>query len=99
MFDELYITYGRSLKPDLMLAQWYHKYGLRVNDERAGLPDDLPRTYIRLKRDLAVPWELQERMICLLPSLRIAQIDAGHNVMLSQPQALAAVLNEIVRST
>ena len=65
---------------------------------RAGLPDDLPRTYIRLKRDLAVPWELQERMIALLPGLQRVEIDAGHNVMLSQPQALAAVLNEIVTS-
>ena len=66
---------------------------------RAGLPDDLPRTYIRLKRDLAVPWELQEHMISLLPGLQSVQIDAGHNLMFSQPQALAAVLNEIARST
>jgi pimeloyl-ACP methyl ester carboxylesterase len=66
---------------------------------RAGLPDDLPRTYIRLTRDLAVPWELQEQMIELLPGLRTAEIDAGHNVMLSQPEALAAMLNEIARST
>jgi len=66
---------------------------------RAGLPDDLPRTYVRLKRDLAVPWALQERMIELLPGLRTVEIDAGHNVMLSQPEALAVVLNEIVRST
>jgi pimeloyl-ACP methyl ester carboxylesterase len=65
---------------------------------RAGLPDDLPRTYIRLKRDLAVPWELQARMIGLLPGLRTVEIDAGHNVMVSNPAALAAVLNEISRS-
>ncbi len=30
---------------------------------RAGLPDDLPRTYIRLRRDRTVPWELQDHMI------------------------------------
>ncbi len=65
---------------------------------RQGLPDDLARTYIRLKRDLAVPWELQARMIGLLPGLRTVEIDAGHNVMVSQPAALAAVLNEIARS-
>ncbi len=40
-FDEVFIAHGRALQPDLLLAQWYHKYGLRVNDERAGLPDDL----------------------------------------------------------
>jgi len=65
---------------------------------RAGLPDGLPRTYIRLTRDLAVPWEVQARMIGLLPGLRALEIDAGHNVMISQPAALAVILNEIARS-
>jgi hypothetical protein len=40
-FDEVFIDYGRSLRPGLLAAQWYHKYGLRVNDERAALPADL----------------------------------------------------------
>lgn len=65
---------------------------------RSGLPDAQPRTYIRLERDLSVPWALQERMIGLLPGLRTVAIDAGHNVMLSRPAALAAILNEIARS-
>ncbi len=38
-------------------------------------------------------------MIGLLPGLRSVEIDAGHNVMLSQPEALAAVLNEIAKSS
>jgi len=40
-FDEVFIDYGRSLRPGLMAAQWYHKYGMRVNDERAALPAEL----------------------------------------------------------
>jgi hypothetical protein len=40
-FDEVCIDYGRSLRPGLLAAQWYHKYGMRVNDERAALPADL----------------------------------------------------------
>ena len=40
-FDEVFIDYGRSLRPGLLAAQWYHKYGMRVNDERAALPADL----------------------------------------------------------
>ena len=40
-FDEVFVEYGRSLRPGLLLAQWYHKYGMRVNDERAALPADL----------------------------------------------------------
>jgi hypothetical protein len=40
-FDEVFIDYGRSLRPGLLAAQWYHKYGMRANDERAALPADL----------------------------------------------------------
>ena len=40
-FDEVFIDYGRSLCPELLAAQWYHKYGMRVNNERAALPADL----------------------------------------------------------
>ncbi len=40
-FDEVFIDYGRSLKPDLMLAQWYHKYNFRPHDERSLLPGAL----------------------------------------------------------
>jgi hypothetical protein len=39
-FDALFIDYGRTLKPDLLLAQWYHKYHLDVWDERCLLPAD-----------------------------------------------------------
>ena len=40
-FDEIFIDYGRSLKPDLLLAQWYHKYDFKPIDERSLLPNDL----------------------------------------------------------
>ncbi|HJP30998.1 MAG: hypothetical protein QF689_17880 [Candidatus Latescibacteria bacterium] len=40
-FDAVFLEYGRSLRPGLLAAQWYHKYGMRVNDERAALPADL----------------------------------------------------------
>ena len=39
--DEIYITHGRSLKPDLLLAQWYHKYDFHPHDERSLLPSSL----------------------------------------------------------
>jgi len=41
VFDDIYITYGRSLKPDLLLAQWYHKYDFGPEDERSLLPRHL----------------------------------------------------------
>ena len=37
-FNALFIDFGRGLKPDLLLAQWYHKYDLDVWDERCLLP-------------------------------------------------------------
>ena len=40
-FDEVFIEYGRSLKPDLLLAQWNHKYDFRPHDERCLLPQEL----------------------------------------------------------
>ena len=39
--DEVYITHGRSLNPDLLLAQWYHKYDFMPHDERSLLPSEL----------------------------------------------------------
>lgn len=41
-FDEVFIAYGRSLKPDLILAQWDHlgDFGQINGDERCLLPAD-----------------------------------------------------------
>ncbi len=42
LFDEVFIQYGRSLKADLILAQWMHSYQpLARNDERLTLPAEL----------------------------------------------------------
>ena len=60
-----------------------------------GCPTILPRTYIRLRQDRAVPWELQERMLSLLPGLSTRVMDTGHNIMVSHPRELAAVLEDI----
>ena len=37
-FDALFIDFAGTLKADLLLAQWYHKYDLGVWDERCLLP-------------------------------------------------------------
>ncbi|MBM3264642.1 MAG: hypothetical protein FJY97_14620, partial [candidate division Zixibacteria bacterium] len=41
VFDDIYIWYGRSLNPGLIVSQWYHKYNFKVHDERSLLPEDL----------------------------------------------------------
>ena len=40
-FDAVFTQYGRALKPDLLLAQWNHKYDFRPHDERSLLPQEL----------------------------------------------------------
>jgi hypothetical protein len=41
-FDDVFIDYGRSLKGDLILAQWLHSYQpMARNDERMMLPPEL----------------------------------------------------------
>ena len=62
---------------------------------RATLPDDLPRTYIRLRQDLSVSWEQQLHAISLLPGLETRDIDAPHPAMVTHPKEVAAILNEI----
>ena len=39
--DEIFIAHGRALNPDLLLAQWYHKYDFQPHDERSLLPSAL----------------------------------------------------------
>ena len=62
---------------------------------RAGLPDSLPRTYIRLRRDQSVTWVQQAYAISLLPGLAVREIDAPHQAMVTHARELAGILNGI----
>ena len=67
---------------------------------RAGIPAELPKTYVRLLRDQALSPADQDAQIANLravPGGRIAvvELDTGHDVMVSDPRALAAVLDRI----
>jgi pimeloyl-ACP methyl ester carboxylesterase len=62
---------------------------------RARLPDSMPRSYIRLRRDRSVTWEQQAHAISLLPGLGVREIDAPHQAMVTHPRELAEILNEI----
>jgi hypothetical protein len=68
----------------------------RVFDEpvsRQGTPE-IPTTYIRLTRDRAMTRRLVDRQIAAygLP-LDVVELDAGHDVMVSHPRELGALLN------
>jgi pimeloyl-ACP methyl ester carboxylesterase len=67
---------------------------------RAGLPPDIPKTYIRLARDQALTPPDQERQIANLRAspggdLRIVDLDTGHDVMISAPALLAELLETV----
>ncbi len=62
----------------------------------AGLRHPIPRSYVRLLRDQSLSPELQDRCIAALGTVDVLEIDSGHNVMVSNPQALAQLLNGLL---
>jgi pimeloyl-ACP methyl ester carboxylesterase len=61
----------------------------------SGLAADVPRTYVRLTRDHCYPPELQERSEALVGG-DVAFLDSGHMAMVSVPDRLAGLLNDLV---
>jgi len=83
--DEQWAAHYRGLVPDAV--------GI-MNARLSGYPAGLPITYVNMSRDVPVPPALAEQMIANLgPGVARHTIDAGHTVMVSQPQQLAEILN------
>ena len=59
----------------------------------AGLAHPIPRTYVRLLRDQSLSQAVQDRCIAALGKVEVVALDAGHDVMISNPEALARLLN------
>jgi pimeloyl-ACP methyl ester carboxylesterase len=59
-------------------------------------PDTIGRTYVRLSRDRALWPALQRRMIANIAPVDVVTINAGHDVMLSRPDACARLINEVI---
>jgi len=71
---------------------------------RRGIPPELPKVYVRLLRDQALPLSDQDRAIenlCDSPGgeVEVIELDTGHDVMISAPAVLAEVLDEIANRT
>ncbi len=66
--------------------------------DTAGLAHEVPRTYVKILRDQALLPELQDQVIQRLAPVDVVELDTGHDVMISKPQALAPVLNALTRS-
>jgi pimeloyl-ACP methyl ester carboxylesterase len=65
----------------------------------SGYASGVPATYVRCARDGAVSAELTATMLGQLEPERVVELDADHDVMLSQPASLAGLLDELARST
>jgi pimeloyl-ACP methyl ester carboxylesterase len=61
-----------------------------------GLPQDLPRTYIRFTRDRNMSARKAARMAAAIGAGEMAEIEAGHDGIISQPEQVAAVLNRVL---
>ena len=57
--------------------------------------DAIPCTYIKLLRDQMLPPELQDIYIARLSQCKIITIDSGHIAMISRPEELAEILNDV----
>jgi pimeloyl-ACP methyl ester carboxylesterase len=89
---------------DLTEEQWAHHFqGLVpdavgiMNAQLSGYPSGLPIVYVNMSQDVPVPPPLADQMAANLgPGVERHTIDAGHTVMVSQPERLAAIVNDVV---
>lgn len=86
--DEQWVEHYRGLVPDAPGI-----YNGRVERH----PGGVPITYVSMLQDQPVPPSLVEQMLPHLGDVDLRTIDAGHTVMVSQPAALAAIINEVAR--
>lgn len=61
----------------------------------SGYDSGVPATYIRCRRDGAVSIEVTDQMVARLQPETVHDIDADHDIMLSQPDVVADLLNAV----
>jgi pimeloyl-ACP methyl ester carboxylesterase len=61
----------------------------------AGVPDDLPRTFVRCLRDKIQPRQLQDELIANCGATEVIDLESGHTPAVAVPVELAAILDRI----
>ena len=88
MTDEQWAEHWRGLVPE-SATLW--------NARLSGYPSGVPTTYVSMTEDVGIPPALAEQMIANLGGeVEHRVLSAGHLVMLTKPQELAAVINDVV---
>ena len=62
-----------------------------------GVPPTVPRTYVRCLRDRVIPPDLVRVMVENMGGAEVVDVDAGHDVAVEAPAALAGVLDELAQ--
>jgi pimeloyl-ACP methyl ester carboxylesterase len=89
--EEQWAAHAASLVPDAP--------GI-MNGVISGLPAGIPITYVNMSDDVPVPPALADQMATNLgPDIERRTIKAGHTVMVSQPRALADIINASLASS
>lgn len=68
---------------------------LREPSRLGGLESGVPMTYVKLMQDTILSPSLQDEIIATLGSAEVVELEAGHDAMVSQPEALAGLLNDL----
>jgi pimeloyl-ACP methyl ester carboxylesterase len=68
---------------------------LTESADLAGLGRPVPRTFVRLTHDAIVSLETQNQMIENLGGADVVDLDSGHMAMISRPEDLARILNQL----
>jgi pimeloyl-ACP methyl ester carboxylesterase len=88
--EEQWAAHAASLVPDAP--------GI-MNGVISGLPSGIPITYVNMTDDVPVPPPLAEQMAANLGAdVERRTLHAGHTVMVSQPKALADIINAAIAS-
>jgi pimeloyl-ACP methyl ester carboxylesterase len=88
--EEQWAAHAASLVPDAP--------GI-MNGKVSGLPSGIPVTYVNMTDDVPVPPALAAQMADNLgPGVEKRTLHAGHTVMVSQPRALADIINAALAS-
>jgi pimeloyl-ACP methyl ester carboxylesterase len=86
-------------------AATFHKAYVRLVAEPVGLykatvsgyDSGVPSTYVQCTRDAAVSEELTEEMLGGLRPGAVHRLDSDHDVMLSHPELVAGILNDVAQ--
>jgi pimeloyl-ACP methyl ester carboxylesterase len=90
--------FGNAMTRDqrrFMLSRMYAESARVITEpvDRVGFPEDVPRTWILTRRDRAQRVSSQRRSIAALGGVHtVIELDAGHDVMISDPEKLAEIL-------